>query len=57
MFVVGGGSYLEQLSLLELKTASQANPTNAKNIIYGSTTMLRPEEFIEVFSDLGRRSQ
>ncbi|KAI8048060.1 Sec1-like protein [Gilbertella persicaria] len=52
VFVVGGGNYLEYQNLQEL--ASQNN--SKKKIVYGSTDILSPQEFLDQLATLGRES-
>eukprot|EP01053_Blabericola_migrator_P000978 Blabericola_migrator_1__977@NODE_1244_length_5004_cov_49_974681_g841_i0_p1_GENE_NODE_1244_length_5004_cov_49_974681_g841_i0NODE_1244_length_5004_cov_49_974681_g841_i0_p1_ORF_typecomplete_len653_score135_20Sec1/PF00995_23/1_8e91Laminin_II/PF06009_12/0_43_NODE_1244_length_5004_cov_49_974681_g841_i030154973 len=48
VFVVGGGSYVESEALNEFARKSQ------KEIIYGSSSMVRPCNFLKFCEDLGR---
>eukprot|EP00897_Mesotaenium_endlicherianum_P000073 jgi/Mesen1/10066/ME000730S09340 len=51
VFTIGGGNYLEYGSLVEYAQRQQP----PKNIIYGSTDILSPKEFLSQLGDLGRK--
>ncbi|OBZ87945.1 Protein sly1 [Choanephora cucurbitarum] len=53
VFVVGGGNYLEYQNLQELTSNTQ---NGKKKIIYGSTDILSPHEFLDQLSTLGTES-
>ncbi|KAI8377346.1 Sec1-like protein [Blakeslea trispora] len=53
VFVVGGGNYLEYQNLQELTLNTQQGK---RKIIYGSTDILSPHEFLDQLSTLGTES-
>ncbi|CCF59603.1 hypothetical protein KAFR_0H01940 [Kazachstania africana CBS 2517] len=50
VFVVGGGNYLEYQNLQEWAHSQLHNP---KNVVYGSTAIETPAEFLKEIADLG----
>lgn len=53
VFVVGGGNYLEYSNLQEWINSNQSNLNN-KSIIYGSTEIYSPSEFLKEIVALGK---
>lgn len=53
VFVVGGGNYLEYQNLQEW---SHAQIHNVKRVMYGSTTIETPNEFLSEVAELGKSS-
>jgi len=51
VFVVGGGNYVEYQNLLDY-----AKKQPSKRIIYGSTELLTPHEFLSQLTDLSKKS-
>lgn len=50
VFVVGGGNYLEYQNLQEWAHSQQGN---AKSVVYGSTSITTPTDFLQEISSLG----
>ncbi len=50
--VVGGGNYLEYQGLQEM---ARAMPQKC-NVVYGSTEMLMPTEFLQQITELGTKA-
>jgi sec1 family domain-containing protein 1 len=54
VFVVGGGNFVEYENLKEYAKRT-SSPMLKKSIIYGSTELLAPSEFLQQFAALGRK--
>lgn len=53
VFVLGGGTYTEYQNLQDYASDKKANPTMTRNIAYGTTELVSPEEFLEQLVLLG----
>lgn len=55
VFTVGGGNYSEMHNLMEYAKRAQPNgPSVPKRIIYGTTEILSPSQFLSQLSSLGK---